>query len=210
MSGPQMGGIILLVDNDQGRAVELAGRLRAVGFLTIVCDPAALPAALERWPPARDAVDIALIQLGGKAGNAIALGQQVLGRDACTDVIFFAERDCLDLVIARSLGVNRLISADALPEWIVSSAAALVRWVHARRALADAQQHLPVIPPPVWSPPEAMVPLPVAEQRFRETFLRRLLMHSPSRETAARIAGVPYRTLCDMLQKLEIGSTPRQ
>jgi hypothetical protein len=51
------------------------------------------------------------------------------------------------------------------------------------------------------------MPLTVAEQRFREAFLRQLLAEAPNRDAAARIAGIPYRTLCAMLQKLGLTST---
>jgi citrate lyase beta subunit len=49
-----------------------------------------------------------------------------------------------------------------------------------------------------------LVPLPRAERDFRVSYLRALLADAPNRREAARRAGVPYRTLCDMVRKLRI------
>jgi molybdenum-dependent DNA-binding transcriptional regulator ModE len=48
------------------------------------------------------------------------------------------------------------------------------------------------------------MPLPRAEREFRVAYLRTLLAEVPNRREAARRAGVPYRTLCDMVRKLRI------
>ena len=52
--------------------------------------------------------------------------------------------------------------------------------------------------------PRPMIPLPRAERDFRVSYLRALLAEVPNRREAARRAGVPYRTLCDMVRKLRI------
>jgi len=49
------------------------------------------------------------------------------------------------------------------------------------------------------------MPLPTAEMQFRESYIRYLLTESGSRQEAARRAGVPYRTMCEMIRKLDIG-----
>jgi len=51
---------------------------------------------------------------------------------------------------------------------------------------------------------QPLVPLPRAERDFRVSYLRALLAEAPNRREAARRAGVPYRTLCDMVRKLRI------
>ncbi len=53
-------------------------------------------------------------------------------------------------------------------------------------------------------PAAARLPLPTAEMRFRESYIRCLLTQSGSRQEAARRAGVPYRTMCEMIRKLGI------
>ena len=52
----------------------------------------------------------------------------------------------------------------------------------------------------------ARLPLPTAEMRFRESYIRCLLTQSGSRQEAARRAGVPYRTMCEMIRKLGIST----
>jgi molybdenum-dependent DNA-binding transcriptional regulator ModE len=42
--------------------------------------------------------------------------------------------------------------------------------------------------------------------QFRESYIRFLLGESGSRQEAARRAGVPYRTMCEMIRKLGIGT----
>jgi len=49
------------------------------------------------------------------------------------------------------------------------------------------------------------MPLPTAEMQFRESYIRFLLAQSGSRQEAAKRAGVPYRTMCEMIRKLGIG-----
>ena len=49
-----------------------------------------------------------------------------------------------------------------------------------------------------------LIPLPRAERDFRVSYLRALLAQAPNRREAAKRAGVPYRTLCDMVRKLRI------
>jgi hypothetical protein len=48
----------------------------------------------------------------------------------------------------------------------------------------------------------SMIPLPQAEREFRTRYLRTLLAETQNRQEAARQAGVPYRTLCDMILKV--------
>ena len=50
------------------------------------------------------------------------------------------------------------------------------------------------------------MPLPTAEMQFRESYIRFLLTESGSRQEAARRAGVPYRTMCEMIRKLGIAT----
>jgi hypothetical protein len=50
------------------------------------------------------------------------------------------------------------------------------------------------------------LPLPTAEMQFRESYIRFLLGESGSRQEAAKRAGVPYRTMCEMIRKLGIGT----
>jgi hypothetical protein len=70
--------------------------------------------------------------------------------------------------------------------------------------LLAAARNIPPIPPFEGRHPDRIEPLPAAEQRFREAYLRTLLAPGRDRETVARLAGVPYRTLCQMIRKLDI------
>jgi hypothetical protein len=83
-------------------------------------------------------------------------------------------------------------SADSVPRRFSMSARPSVAGYSARAAL------------PLRGRP--LVPLPRAERDFRVSYLRALLAEAPNRREAARRAGVPYRTLCDMVRKLRIDS----
>jgi len=48
------------------------------------------------------------------------------------------------------------------------------------------------------------MPLPLAENLFREAYIRRVLAETGNRRKAAEVAGIPYRTFCDILKKLGI------
>jgi DNA-binding NtrC family response regulator len=195
------GGAVLLVDGDLPRSLALAAQLQSRGFEARVRAPAAAAGIAVD-----EQVDLAVLQLGGAgAGDAIGTAQQLLGRDPSIEVIFFAEAECTELAMARGLGIRTILAVEVVADWTLSAAASVARSVRARRALAEASKQIPPLPPLPVRPPwgeTSRIPLPVAEQRFREAFLRQLLAETPNREIAARIAGIPYRTLCAMLQKL--------
>ena len=120
---------------------------------------------------------------------------------------------------ARSLGHTQILFGREGLTWFARHVVALALAVERRRALDRAEDVFRQAPwhagsaaspsgPPASSPPVAdaarglLPPLRVAETRFREAYLRSLLAEAGGRSEAARRAGVPYRTLCAMLQKL--------
>jgi hypothetical protein len=88
--------------------------------------------------------------------------------------------------------------------WLPAAVAPLARLARARRAASEAAQAIP--PLPAQPPPPLDHGLFQAEQAFRELYLQALLEATPSRAEAARRAKVPYRTLCNMIAKLQLAS----
>jgi hypothetical protein len=119
---------------------------------------------------------------------------------------------------ARSLGHTQVLFGREGLSWFARHVVALALAVERRRALDRAEDVFRQAPwqaassassggtaasLPAASAGRALLPpLRVAETRFREAYLRSLLAESGGRSEAARRAGVPYRTLCAMLQKL--------
>jgi hypothetical protein len=191
-------GVVLLVDTSPSRRAALDGRLGRLGFLVVDAEPGS--------PPQRPScpVDIALIQLAGDELDSFAEANELLLVDSSTEMLFFADRDGPEIAIARGLGIERIIASEDLVEWVAGAARFLVQRARARRLLLEAERNIPELPP--IGAPRSPAPLPLAraEQLFREAYLRRLLAPGATREAVAQAAGVPYRTLCQMIRKLGI------
>ena len=129
-------------------------------------------------------------------------------RNPFTEVVFYCDNpDAPEVAAASVLGITRIVPA----QHMVGLAGARRRSARAGRvpaarcrgvrgggaAAADAggRHRGP-----------ARLPLPTAEMQFRESYIRFLLGESGSRQEAAKRAGVPYRTMCEMIRKLGIGA----
>ena len=100
---------------------------------------------------------------------------------------------------AASLGMTRVLTFEDLITWVGAALESLVGVARAP-ALMRAQREMPPLP---IREPQVCLPLPEAERRFREIYLRRILLESPQYSVAAQRAGVPYTTLCSMVKKLK-------
>jgi hypothetical protein len=103
---------------------------------------------------------------------------------------------------ARSMGIKRMIPLSRLADWLDVAIPHLGCIARARRDQIIAERALPPLPPP--DDGDIRVPLPDAERRFREAYLRRMLSESENHTVAARKAGLAYTTLCSMLRKLNL------
>jgi hypothetical protein len=123
----------------------------------------------------------------------------------CPEVVFVVdEADSPERLAFESLGFRYVVPLAQLPVWLPGALTGLCALSAARRALAEARANAPE--PPLRGRAQLQTPihLHAAETRFRETFLRLLLAHHGSRRKAAVQAGVPYRSFCEMLRKLDI------
>jgi len=195
-------GVVLLLDTDPARGAALDGRLGRFGLRLIHVDSRSAPRPLQR------PVDVAIVELGADRFDALARAYDQLLVDQATEVLFCAERDGPEVAIARGLGIDRIVPCDDLGDWLADAAPHLVKCARASRTLLEAERHIPPIPR--FDSPSSTLPLATAEQRFREAYLRRLLVPGATREAVARAAGVPYRTLCQMLRKLGIDFPARR
>jgi hypothetical protein len=101
----------------------------------------------------------------------------------------------------RGLGAKYLLTDAQVWNWLAQALGPLSRHARARRHVSDAERAIPPIPG--WDPtPDPAMSLPMAEQRFRESYLRCVLSRSHSQKAAALLAGVPYTTLRSMVEKL--------
>jgi hypothetical protein len=123
-------------------------------------------------------------------------------------VVFYCDDpDAPEVAAATVLGITRIVPAQHMPAWLARGGNLLARGACLRRAAAACAAAVPR-PPTLAAVAEgpARLPLPTAEMQFRESYIRFLLGESGSRQEAARRAGVPYRTMCEMIRKLGIGT----
>ena len=200
---PPPQGIVIASTSE--RAQELADTLRPLlggAFVgaSIADEVQAAPAITA---------DVALIELGGGAGQSLQWAGTIASQNPFTEIIFFAQNPLApDTAAALSIGINRVLHESTMLHWLRHSLPLLGRAASLRRASHDALASCLPLPPLVTTttgkaPP---VPLRVAESQFREVYLRRLLADTGSRREAARRAGVPYRTLCEIITKLGIST----
>src|SRR4051812_4458242 len=192
-------GVLLLIDTPDALAGDFPFSIErlGIGVLSVQAPESELVAD-------EPAPDVALIRLGHPELDALAEAGRLLRRDPAIEIVFFSDGEGIDLTIAEALGLNRIVPSDKLVDWLRLAGPHLVCQTQARRLLLTAARNIPPIPPFGVRLPDRIEPLPAAEQRFREAYLRGLLDRGRDRETVARLAGVPYRTLCQMIRKLNI------
>jgi len=189
----------LLIDTLEALAGDFPFSIDRLGIGALsVQAPGSEPDASEALP------DVALIRLGRAEIDALAEAGRLLRRDPAIEIVFFSDGDGIDLTIAEALGLHRIVPTDRLVEWLRVAGPHLVCRTQARRLLLAAERCIPPIPPLTAGRAQLVQPLLAAEQKFREAYLRSLLAPGCDRETVARLAGVPYRTLCQMIRKLDI------
>jgi hypothetical protein len=109
----------------------------------------------------------------------------------------------------KEFGVERVLPQESAVSWLSATLEVLASIAIAKRSLrrhGAALGQWPRVDP--FSGPH-ILPLSVAEARFRETYLRALMAQAGSRTLAAKGAGVPYRTLCYMLERYGIHASAR-
>jgi DNA-binding NarL/FixJ family response regulator len=197
---------VVLVDDNQLRASSLAAALKGSSDMSMVVLPALddRSARSELFP-----ADLVLLALGGRQVSALATGAEAVQRNPYTEVIFYCDDPAAPEVAAAAvLGITRIVPAQQMGNWLGRAGSLLARAAFLRRAAAAAIASAP--PPPTLlaaAEGRARMPLPTAEMQFRESYIRCLLSQSGSRQEAARRAGVPYRTMCEMIRKLGISAT---
>ena len=150
--------------------------------------------------------DAVAIDIAAARGGGLGWGLSLAASRPVAEIVLFCESNRSPEVAAlRALGWQKLVAGPMAREWIVTALPNLVRVGRARRALRRAEQDVPPFGRQGADESGAStVPLSAAEGRFRESYIRALLLRSGSRTRAAKEAGVPYRTFCKMLQKLNM------
>jgi hypothetical protein len=151
-----------------------------------------------------DEIDVAIASLADDRFEGLGLAAALNVQQPWVESVFWfdARTGTAAAAAAASLGMTRVLTFEDLITWVGAALESLVGVARARRALMRAQREMP--PLPVREPQQVFLPLPEAERRFREIYLRRILFESPHYTVAAQRAGVPYTTLCSMLKKLSL------
>jgi hypothetical protein len=194
----------VIVDDNQRRAISLAAALKLSGELTVTVVAPSDPTLRGELLPA----DLVLLALGGREVSALGIGAEAVQRNPFTEVVFYCDdADAPEVAAASVLGITRIVPALHMTAWLSRGGNLLARGACLRRAAAACAAAVPRPPTlaTVKDGPQRL-PLPTAEMQFRESYIRFLLGESGSRQEAARRAGVPYRTMCEMIRKLGIGA----
>jgi hypothetical protein len=191
---------VLVYDPDDDRSVEFA-RLRSRQPHAIVT-----AIATRTWPAdlATEGVDIAVVNLGAKNLDGLGFAAELGAALPWIETVFWYDEraGAPSAAAARSLGVERVIPRQYLLDWLEEALVSLTAMARARREHIQAERALPSLPS--MDAVDTTIPLPEAERRFRETYLRRVLSESPSHTAAASRTGVPYTTFCSMIKKLNL------
>jgi hypothetical protein len=153
--------------------------------------------------------DLVLLALGGRDVSALGIGAEAVQRNPFAEVVFYCDNpDAPEVSAASVLGITRIVPAQHMATWLARGGNLLARGAYLRRAAAACAAAVPR-PPTLAAVTDgpARLPLPTAEMRFRESYIRFLLGESGSRQEAAKRAGVPYRTMCEMIRKLGIATS---
>jgi DNA-binding NtrC family response regulator len=195
---------IFVVDPDEAEGTELASYILETRERDLLVSVATDAATLDVDCAGRMfSADLVLLRLGTSAGDGIANAIALTERAPWISPIFWVSHaeSCLELRIAKALGLARVLARENLLPWLHEAAYPMARLARARRATWEAERALPPIPARAAFDEGALTPLPRAEQSFREAYLRSLLAHTTNRREAAERAGVPYTTLVSMLKK---------
>jgi hypothetical protein len=152
--------------------------------------------------------EVAIVELGFQECSGPAVAMQVTAAARHLATIFLAgPRDEGEVAAARTLGLGRVISGAELLASLDRILFPLAECVRLRRRMEEAEHRLQQVTLDDQSHCDRRrVTLPEAERRYRETYVRSLLAETGNRREAARRAGVPYTTLCEIIRKLGIPS----
>jgi DNA-binding NtrC family response regulator len=191
---------VLLVIEQDAAADAIADSLRSEVSTMVAHTPTrAMIVAHEVQP------EIAVVDLLFRGSAGIALGIELQRQAPHLEVVFSVPHmGAPEALAARQLGITRLVATSQLGAWLRGSLGPLIEIAQARRRLEAAERALGREPPPVAAPQITQLPLPVAERRYREAYLRACMARAKGRRAAAKLAGVPYTSLCVMLRKLGI------
>jgi DNA-binding NarL/FixJ family response regulator len=196
---------VVIVDDNQLRGSSIASSLKGGADISVTVCPPDNRALLEDLLPA----DVVLLALGGRQPSALATGALAVQTNPFAEVVFYCDDpDAPEVSAAAVLGITRIVPAREVAPWLGRAGDLLARGAMLRRIAAAAIDAVPR-PPTLARVGErpARLPLPTAEMQFRESYIRYLLAQSGGRLEAARRAGVPYRTMCEMIRKLGISAT---
>jgi DNA-binding NarL/FixJ family response regulator len=195
---------VVVVDDNQLRATSFAAAIKASADVMITIVPSD-SGTVDQLAGA----DLVLLALGGRNVSALATGAEAVQRNPFAEVVFYCDNpDAPEVSAAGVLGITRIVPAQQMVGWLSRAGELLARGAFLRRAAAAAIASAPR-PPTLASVVDQSprpIPLPTAEMQFRESYIRHLLTQSGGRQEAARRAGVPYRTMCEMIRKLGISA----
>jgi hypothetical protein len=155
--------------------------------------------------------DVLALDLSPDPFSATGFGARCLRDDPALALVFFCQDATSPEVAAfLALGVGPVIVGPRGRDWFVEAAPALARAARLRRSLREVEAQIPTAPVEASNVRQVQrpLPLPVAERRFREAYLRTLVAAAPNRADAAALAGISYRSACRILHDYSVTPPP--
>jgi hypothetical protein len=152
-------------------------------------------------------IDVAIVRLDQRDLTPLAAVLELYDDLGRPELVVVVEHllDPAAHALAR-LGVRRIVESPDLLKWLKSSELllrAVARGRAAERQLKGLSNSWVDRP---WGQGKRISRLFEAEQRFREAYVRLLLSVAGSRREAAEMAGIPYRTFCQIVATLDLAN----
>ena len=194
---------VLVVDSDPGKRFAGLERMQTAGRIELwtARDRAgAVETARVQQP------EVAIVELAFRDCDGPAVALQIVAAARYVETVFFAgPQDEGEIAAARDLGLGRVIQFSEVSSQLERVLGPLAECARLRRLLAAAEKRLQKASlDERLGPGPHRVALPEAERRYRELYVRSLLAETGNRREAARRAGVPYTTFCEIIRKLGI------
>lgn len=183
------------VDGERG----LVRRLRAEQDLDLV-----LTTPSEALNTSEFLYDVLLVDFGEEDYKPLAWALSMRRLIGCPELVFVADDPGAPICIGvREVGLRNIIASSSAAAWLHGAVPMLASITRSRRVLQSARAALrQAVPLPEFWDDFTPRPLFEAEGQFRESYVRALLACTNSRREAAMVAGLSYRTFCQILSKL--------
>lgn len=191
---------LALIAGDPGEGARVVGMLQKDTGISCTCFDVGAHATQLRYA---GTFDIAALLLGQRSLTPLAAAVEWKAPLGDPEFLVLAPdaRDPASQALAK-LGLQRTLLLTHAAAWLREAAPLLALIARSRRQANEAARALPPVPALDDTAVRPQLSLYNAETRFREAYLRGLLLHHPNKRQAAENACIPYRSFRHMIAQL--------